>query len=409
MKRAFLFLPLFLLSATSLYAQEKKVFENPTVDGGRLDFCLVWGDQCGKAAADAFCKMQGLAGANAWEPANDVGPTIVLTGRKPCNEQWCDGFASITCTGTTTNPEGCPMEAQPFQRTVYGWGQYQREVQQLPPDQQATLADIGNLIKNSFQDMCPPVRTVEVQGHADWDTPRNPEREQHMSEERAQAATDWLKDYVGASIAEQITWDTKGLGATKLKASPTSEANRRQNRRVEVLAYYSSASSPDSAPPESAPSESAPPESAPSESAPPESEPSTTEEEKPARKRVVAFGTWVINPIPAIVQATSAFHMRFQLQNMSSSRVKVSITTNLGDQKVAVMLPRDEANLRFMNRGQSNWVFTVLREAFDEKETEEGLTETEKGQTETEEGQTETEDGQTEAGQITWKLFEHEQ
>jgi hypothetical protein len=62
--------------------QDEKVFQNTTVDGNRLDICLVWADQCGQPAADAFCKMQGFTGANVWEPANDIGATIVLTGRR---------------------------------------------------------------------------------------------------------------------------------------------------------------------------------------------------------------------------------------------------------------------------------------------------------------------------------------
>jgi outer membrane protein OmpA-like peptidoglycan-associated protein len=134
----------------------------------------------------------------------------------------------------------CPPATENIQRIVYGWSQYKRTVEDLPPDQQANLTEVGELLKSSFQSGCTPVSTVEVQGHADYDTPRNQQREQQYSEERAQAAADWLRSYVGASIAEQIGWDTKGLGATQLKAEPTTEANRKQNRRVEILGYYSS-------------------------------------------------------------------------------------------------------------------------------------------------------------------------
>ncbi len=137
-----------------------------------------------------------------------------------------------------------PSLAQTMQRTIYGWGQYQRRVQELPPDQQMTLAEVGDAIIHSFQPGRQRVRTVQVYGHADWDTPRNPQREQQMSEERAREVTNWLKSYVRGSIptpiawdnnASHIEWDTKGFGATQVIASPTSEANRKQNRRVEIL------------------------------------------------------------------------------------------------------------------------------------------------------------------------------
>jgi hypothetical protein len=137
-----------------------------------------------------------------------------------------------------------PPAEQTIQRTVYGWSRYKRRVGELPPDQQAVLKGVGNAIIASYGPGGRPVRNVKIYGHADYDTPRNPQREQQYSEERAKAATDWLKAYVGASIAGRISWDTKGLGATQLKAPPTTEANRRQNRRVEILAYYSSAPMP---------------------------------------------------------------------------------------------------------------------------------------------------------------------
>jgi hypothetical protein len=80
-------------------------------------------------------------------------------------------------------------------------------------------------------------------GHADWDTPRNPQREKQISEERARAAANWLQAYVG-TVAAQIQWQAQGLGATQLKAPPTTEANRRQNRRIEVVARRGAAAPP---------------------------------------------------------------------------------------------------------------------------------------------------------------------
>jgi phosphatidylserine/phosphatidylglycerophosphate/cardiolipin synthase-like enzyme len=71
-----------------------------------------------------------------------------------------------------------------------------------------------------------------------------------MSDERARMVTRWLKNYLGNNIASRIAWDTKGFGATKLKAPPTIEANRRQNRRVEIsLALLPSSVLPPQPPP----------------------------------------------------------------------------------------------------------------------------------------------------------------
>jgi len=134
----------------------------------------------------------------------------------------------------TTPPSLPPPSEQNTQQTIYGWSQYQRRVEDLPHDQQITLTNVGNAIIASYQPGGQPVRVVKIYGHADWDTPRNPQREQQMSDERAQMAGNWLKSYVGGSIAAQISWDIRGFGATQLKAQPTTEENRRQNRRVEV-------------------------------------------------------------------------------------------------------------------------------------------------------------------------------
>jgi hypothetical protein len=137
-----------------------------------------------------------------------------------------------------------PPAEQTIQRTVYGWGRYKQRVGELPLDQQGVLKGVGNAIFASYRPGGQPVRNVKVYGHADWDTPRNPQREQQMSDDRASAITDWLKNYVGNIIAAQISWDTRGFGATKLKASPTTEARRRQNRRVEIMLISDSGRQP---------------------------------------------------------------------------------------------------------------------------------------------------------------------
>ena len=84
-------------------AQGSKTFNKPAIEGYRLDWCLHWGTQCGKAAADAWCKKKmGKADgyAKKWKQAVDIGasyPTYVMGDKKVCNQKFCDGFQWVTC------------------------------------------------------------------------------------------------------------------------------------------------------------------------------------------------------------------------------------------------------------------------------------------------------------------------
>lgn len=108
MRRIVIVFLLTLGMAQHLSAQtESRDFSTPSVEGRRLDLCLVWGGQCGQPAADAFCQAQGFDAASAWEPENDIGaatPTIVLTGGAVCSHPDCDGFRTITCARAAPPP-----------------------------------------------------------------------------------------------------------------------------------------------------------------------------------------------------------------------------------------------------------------------------------------------------------------
>ena len=68
--------------------------------GFQLDWCLYYGKQCGRAAADYYCKAMGYQRAKSFAIAKDIGkqhPTFVIGDRKVCREQFCDGFAYINC------------------------------------------------------------------------------------------------------------------------------------------------------------------------------------------------------------------------------------------------------------------------------------------------------------------------
>ncbi len=92
-----------LASGGTALAQGSKTFTNPMIEGRRLDWCLHWGKECGKPAANAWCQRKmGKADGYVikWQIAPDIGassPTYVLGDRKVCNKPFCDGFKSITC------------------------------------------------------------------------------------------------------------------------------------------------------------------------------------------------------------------------------------------------------------------------------------------------------------------------
>ncbi len=99
------------------------LFEKPTHKGYRLDSCRQWATDCGKGAADAFCRTKGYAAAESWEIDNDIGlvtPTITIDGGQICDKLFCDGFKYIKCTN---KPKGKPSTEVDISGTwVFGPG-----------------------------------------------------------------------------------------------------------------------------------------------------------------------------------------------------------------------------------------------------------------------------------------------
>lgn len=84
-------------------------YREPRIDGYRLDWCRVWAGDCGKGAADAFCRLHGHARAVEWEMDPDIGlrsPTKVIATGQICNEGFCDGFKFIKCEAATPASPG---------------------------------------------------------------------------------------------------------------------------------------------------------------------------------------------------------------------------------------------------------------------------------------------------------------
>lgn len=78
-----------------------QAFHYPKYKGNRLDWCRGWSVGCGQAAADAFCKVMGYTNAVDFVEDNDIGatsPTRLIGTGAVCDQNFCDGFETITCT-----------------------------------------------------------------------------------------------------------------------------------------------------------------------------------------------------------------------------------------------------------------------------------------------------------------------
>ncbi len=95
---ASVFLTAIALASTA--HAETQTYANPKVSGDRLDLCLNWGTGCGKPAADAWCVSKGFSNSTGHVVANDIGastPTRLITTGAVCDQDFCDGFAQVTC------------------------------------------------------------------------------------------------------------------------------------------------------------------------------------------------------------------------------------------------------------------------------------------------------------------------
>ena len=100
---------LLLIIANSAIADdtrpaEKRItaqFQSPIFQGNRLDWCRDWSKDCGKGAADAWCKSMGYEAASSKiQIAENIGkssPTKIISTGQVCDQDFCDGFKSIEC------------------------------------------------------------------------------------------------------------------------------------------------------------------------------------------------------------------------------------------------------------------------------------------------------------------------
>jgi hypothetical protein len=70
---------------------------------GLLDWCRDWGTQCGKPAAEAFCRQVdgGVRPRSTdfghWPKAGRHGYTVVISTKDSCQLPRCEGFSYIVC------------------------------------------------------------------------------------------------------------------------------------------------------------------------------------------------------------------------------------------------------------------------------------------------------------------------
>lgn len=76
------------------------VFENPTINGIRVDRCMKWGPSgCNAPAANFWCRSKGFAKATGWD-SESIHPTVFQDPQsdvKVCDYFFCAGFSRVTC------------------------------------------------------------------------------------------------------------------------------------------------------------------------------------------------------------------------------------------------------------------------------------------------------------------------
>jgi hypothetical protein len=145
---------------------------------------------------------------------------------------------------------GSAVRGQTVRETVSRFPRYSNSVQSLPPQERAKINAIAQAIVRSYGPGQNPIRTVQLIGHADQDTPRRPDFEKKISGDRAltiQAALSTAIErfsHIRAAyppmppISTRINWQRVTVGANqRLNQIPRSELERSQNRRVEIFMY----------------------------------------------------------------------------------------------------------------------------------------------------------------------------
>ncbi|MEM6460632.1 MAG: hypothetical protein AAF724_01810 [Pseudomonadota bacterium] len=95
-------------------------FRNPHIDNLRVDWCRNWGANCGKPAADLFCREMGFESANRFLMDRTSGingiPSLVIGDDRVCNARYCNAFKVIACTNQSAPGTLAADAAEPTER-----------------------------------------------------------------------------------------------------------------------------------------------------------------------------------------------------------------------------------------------------------------------------------------------------
>jgi hypothetical protein len=94
-------LGIFLICQPAInFAADTVNYNHPKYRGYALDWCRVFEHDCGKGAADAYCRAKGHLKAASWAKRNHPGVKTMTIGQNSIcdpNNHRCDTFSSIEC------------------------------------------------------------------------------------------------------------------------------------------------------------------------------------------------------------------------------------------------------------------------------------------------------------------------
>lgn len=98
MRSAVVSLLLWLCLVASAQAERRMFIIANDADGYGIDRCLAFGETCGTAAANAYCKTQAFAQATTFHKVDrdDITGVIPANGVDGCNGSSC-AIVAITC------------------------------------------------------------------------------------------------------------------------------------------------------------------------------------------------------------------------------------------------------------------------------------------------------------------------
>jgi hypothetical protein len=101
-----------ILALSSALSQAAvRTYFAPEVDGKRLDTCLAGDQNCGKPAADAFCKVEGYEKALLFQ-REAAANTFQIGNRASCAGPSCTSFKQIKCYTPKDDFAGLQLPAE---------------------------------------------------------------------------------------------------------------------------------------------------------------------------------------------------------------------------------------------------------------------------------------------------------